>query len=264
MRVLAFTPTYGDGPREETLESVRRQTWAGQLDHELSWENPYPAPDGHNILVQYRRGRELALEGKYDALLTVEHDMWLPERALELLWATGSPVTYGVYLFRHGRDMLNAWEYRPGLIPDGKMGLQLSLNRDRSKLAKAQRAGMAEVCGVGLGCTLIRRFVLRRIPFRGGADDTEAPDVPFAQDCLQAGITQTASFRVLCGHWNGKRWLMPLGSVEMGDAIRVRSRKNITIRVGGGFKEMIAGEEYELPANEVPHLVRVGHVAPVA
>jgi hypothetical protein len=251
MKILIFTPTYGDAMRPETPASVKAQVFAGKVKHEISKHNPFPGQNMRNVLAQYERGRARALAGDYDALLTVEHDMLLPPDALQKLWDTGAPVAYGVYLLRHGVAVLNAWE----LVGPRNMGESLSLHPDR--LARAMRQQIVPVSGVGFGCTLIRREVLERIPFRSGGDGTEAPDMPFALDCLHSDTLQVAHFGVLCGHWDGSGWLQPFTA---GASARVRANANVTVRNGQETLKMTAGQEYEIVAGEVRDLVRAGYV----
>ena len=58
------------------LQNLRR--FDGVLDWVVSKDNPYPVPDHRNVLAQYRVARERCISEGYDALLTVEHDMVLP------------------------------------------------------------------------------------------------------------------------------------------------------------------------------------------
>lgn len=256
VKVLAFTPTYGDGPRPETLASVQAQVCAGQVSHEVSWENPYPGASQRNVLAQYLRGRELALAGGYDALWTVEHDMAVPPDALQLLWDTGAPVAYGVYLLRHGMLVLNTLEYLPG---SANIGESLSLHRPRQN--ESRRQDVIPVSGVGMGCTLIRREVLEQLPFRSGGEGSEAPDIPFAMDCVRARVRQVAHFKVLCGHCDGNRWLWPWGDAEMLELTQVRANQNVTVRLAGQTVMLVAGQVYELPDRaELLELQRAGYV----
>lgn len=194
--LLVFTPTFGDHLRRETVDSVAALTFGGTLTHEIGRFNPYGDGDLRNVTAQYQRARDIFLDGDWDALLTVEHDMVVSGNAAQKLWDDGAGVVYGVYLLRQGL-MLNA------------RSLDGTFYRDKP-LADA-----AIVSGVGLGCTLIRRAVLEAVEFR--QDDTYGTcDVPFAEDCRAAGIAQIARFDVACGHILDNLILLPYRDAETG------------------------------------------------
>lgn len=94
--LLIFTPTYADGPRGETLASVSQQQTTLEITHEVSWlDNPLPGRRMENVIAQYQKAWKMALDGGYDALLTVEHDMVLPSNAVQKLWDTDAAVAMG-------------------------------------------------------------------------------------------------------------------------------------------------------------------------
>jgi hypothetical protein len=250
VKVLVFTGTFGDGPHPETIASVQALEFEGQFRHEVSFHNPWPGYDLRNVTAQMNRGRTLALDGGYDAMLAVEHDMRIPPEALQALWDTGAPVAYGVYVFRQAPTIINACErYPQGSI---NMGESLSL---RSTRAAKRRPRVVEISGVGFGCTLIRREVLERIEFR----DSEGGgcDIPFAQDCLKAGIKQVADMSVLCGHWDGQRWLEPFMASRR---VLVRALQDVTVRSGIESVRLIAGGKYELVEDDAREHARAGYV----
>lgn len=256
MRVLIATPTYGGGPCPETCASVAALDGAG-------WEwrqyraNAYPAPDKRNVLAQYQAIRDDFLGGTWDALLTVEHDMVLPADTLAKLPAANAPVVYGVYLLRHGSLVLNAWEYNG----DRNLGESLTLRR-----RSVSPGAVVRVSGVGFGCTLMRRDVVERLPFHDGGDEGQSPDIPFARDCLRAGVTQMAHFGVLCGHVDGDpvspthgRVLWPFEDDRMAER-KVTAAQTVTVNVGGASLRLEAGQEYTIPADVAAELARAGYV----
>lgn len=190
-KLLVFTPTYGDGLLDSTLDAVAALAFDGTLTPVISRHNPYPGKDMRNVTAQYQRGRQMVLDGDYDGLLCVEHDMIPPPHAAQTLWDDGAPVVYGVYRLRHDTHVLNAWT-RNGKRLGKPMSFYPGL------IAQARRDGRIECAGLGFGCTLMRREVLQRITFRD--ESGNAPDTPFAKDCLRKGIQQIARFDVACQH----------------------------------------------------------------
>lgn len=253
MNVLIATATYGNFMRPETRESVQATCFDGTWRWYISKHNPYPAPDRRNYAAQYQHIGEKTLVEGYDAVLLVEHDMEIPPDALQKLWDTGEPVVYGAYLLRHGANVLNTYEYI------GAKNVGESLTFWPKKLADARKQEVVPVSGVGFGCTLIRRDVLKRVPFRSDTKGTAAPDVPFAQDCLAAGIQQVAHFGVMCGHWTVHRMIYPFQD-EREPTRLVAALQSINIMVRGQSYPLRAGQEYHLPESKVDDLVRVGYV----
>lgn len=251
MTILIFTPT-DNGPHPDCLASVSQLTYK-DVHHEVSWlTDPLPGRDMRNVVRQYQKAWKMALEGGYDALLTVEHDMIIPPDTIEKLVDTDSPVVYGVYMLRHGTKTLNAWRYEN----NRNMGMSLSLYP--KEVAKARKQGWIEVCGVGWGCTLIRRQVLEKISVRENVQD--AGDVGFASDCIRRGFRQIARFDTLCGHIEpdgNVLWPFAKGN---GMIARVLALQDVTVRANGQSLVMKKGRYYSLPVDEGRELARVGYV----
>jgi len=251
MRVLIGTPTYANALRPETAASVKAQRAAVQWDWKVVNHNPCPAPDPRNVLASYQHLRELFLQGTWDALLTVEHDMVLPPDALQRLLDTDASVAYGVYLLRHGSLVLNACEY----VGEKNMGESFSLG-------KHVPAGVVRVSGVGFGCTLMRRYVVEQTPFSDHGQTGQSPDVPFAQECVRQGVGQVAHFGVLCGHIENGRVLMPFRDDQMAMR-RVRMNVSLNALVNGASTPLVKGREYDMPAQDAIQLRRGGYATAI-
>lgn len=252
-RILIFTPTYGDLLQQKTVESIQALEFDGQADWVVSDENQYPGRDTRNCVGQFQRGRELALSGDYDGLLTVEHDMIVPPDALALLWTTDAPVVYGTYQFRHGMRVVNLFQKLKNSL---NIGMSLSLYP--KELQAARRAGWCEVSGAGFGCTLIRRDVLECVPFR---DTGSAPDLPFAQDCVKAGVRQIGRCDVVCGHIDTEHGetLWPFGK-DGGMIARVRALQDVVIADNGTTVPMKKDRYYSISTETAKELQRAGYV----
>lgn len=270
-KVLLFCPTYykenGElALRKRTRECIDALEWDGELDIEISTLNPYKIADDvgyhrrdqlENVLIQFRKGWAMCLKGGYDAILTVEHDMVIPADALRKLWAVDKPVVYGVYMLRHGPPRISAW--RPIRSPNVGMALDIFPN----ELEIARKKVVAEVSGVGWGCTLIRREIVEKFPLHRSNDGHPSPDVPFATDLQAAGIQQYAHFGVVCGH------ILPTGEVlwppwgeEEGIHVSVKTMyvaiQSFNGQVGNNLMHFNAGDEYELSELDAAPFVRAG------
>lgn len=254
MRLLAFTPTWKGALRAETRASIEAQRVLGELDWVIGEDNPFPIGDMRNVVHQYQHGRDLMLQGGYDGLVTIEHDMVLPDwQAVQRMAETDADVIYGVYLFRRSAN-LNAFRYEN----DRELGMPLSLypqDIERAKAAKVWR-----ISGVGMGCTLFRRHTLQRLHFKGylGEMKNTAPDIPFAEDALHAGYYSVARFDVLCGHFRDDKLLIP-GQEHMAK-LRCIALETVRAYSDGQDFELIAGQEAFLSPEQAEDLARVGYV----
>jgi len=241
--------------RTETALSVQAQQVNGDFDWITPTENPYPAPDLRNVCHQYQCIRETFLAGAWAALVLVEHDNVLPDAgAIQRMYDTPADVVYTPYVFRHGGG-LSTWQY----INDTNLGMPLT--QHPAELAQAREAGVWRVSGAGFGCTLIRRNVLERIAFRPDSGG-QAPDIPFAQDCLRAGIAALANMTVQVGHYTAEgELLMPFWSQAMAQHQAVQT---VNVMANGRFIALNAGDVYELTQQEADDLTRVGYVKRVS
>lgn len=176
-------PATADGIAAQLKTPGVRVDYAPDID-------AYPEQPGFpDILAKYRRARLMLLEGGYDALLTVESDMILPDDALERLLEVKADVVYGLYCSRRAPY--------PWLIfgDDERSGLR----RIREPEAAKAWGYTLTSCGAGLGCTLIRRRALEMLDFRM-AGDSPPCDWHFSIDAMRAGMQQAHDLRVICGH----------------------------------------------------------------
>ena len=238
--------------RPETKASIEAQITDIKCTWEIGRHNPFPGEKMKNVVAQYQRARQMALDGGYDALLTVEDDMVIPTDAVEKLYATDAPVVYGVYMLRHGTHTLNAWQY----INKRNLGMSLSLYPDEAK--KGFEQGWLQVCGVGWGCTLIRREVLEAVQIYS-SEPTDAGDLTFARNCLEAGFRSIARFDVPCLH------IEPDGNVleptyRGGIVSRVLALQTFNANVGGQSLPMKKDRYYTVPRQVGFDLQRAGYV----
>ncbi len=206
MRVLVFCPTYPRIPlvRNVTLQALMSLDYPA---YELVFSREdIPDPDraqGHqNMYDKYTRARKMVLDGGYDALLTVEADIVVPQDGLAKLLEVDAQVAYGLYCSRkahYGNNWLVIQEPGSVLAPPASLD---------DGFRRAAWGNVVESFGHGLGCTLIRREVFERVHFRY-PDPLVACDWYFAMDCQAEGIRQAHHCGVICGHVHGNEILWP-------------------------------------------------------
>jgi len=187
--------------------------------HTLAWDDP----DGYDVLTcwgqdirpdetrfqavtrKYQHLQRTFLAGPYDALLTVEQDMLLPEDALlrlARLVRDGAGVAYGLYVWRY--EELHWWNAHPALVLEGLDEDGAGVHKFASMThfpAEARRlwGQPVEVAGLGLGCTLLPRPTLARLAFRQIVPNHSC-DTALALDAQREGLIQVCDTAVVCGH----------------------------------------------------------------
>jgi hypothetical protein len=199
MKILVYTPRlrlYGRAVQAAfaMLHAAPCPVVWMQSEH----DNPHPTEgyDGNQNLVHlYSQARTVALQGDYTHLLTLEDDMVPPVDAIARLAACDAPVAYSLYCWRRAPYHWSA--YRTLHETDGA---SISDNNPWQAAEQAHRDTVIDVAGVGLGCTLIRRDALERVPFRCAYGVGGSVDWYFALDCQAANVRQVAHLGVRCGH----------------------------------------------------------------
>lgn len=213
-------------------------------------ENPYPGYDYRNVLAQYQKAWQLALDGGYH-LLTIEHDIVPPADTIRKLATTPANVAFGVYVFRSKTKraaVINAYRWKPGISePD------ISISLFPKGLEHARQENIVRVSGVGWGCTLIKHEVLKQIGPRGERD----ADLHFATDCIRAGIPMYARFDVICGHIHEGEELRPFETMQY---CAIEALDTFRGATPNGSKFYKKGLTYKAPLSSVEDWERAGFV----
>lgn len=262
-RLMVFTPTWvqddgTDAIHPRCASAVKDQQIDAVWEWRIGRDNPHGIGSARNVAHQYSQARETFLSGDWDAMLTLEHDMVLPDAgAVQRLMDTPADVVYGVYMLRHGAKVLNAWRY----IGDKNLGMSLSNHPD--ELRRARAAGVWRVSGIGHGCTLFRRAVMACIPFHDGGGAPWHPDMPFAQDALRAGVISLARFDVGVIHMDGDTGLVPFEAERT--AAYIAAQTVNALAGDGSFVRLTQGQPITLTAEQAAPLIATGYLhAPVA
>lgn len=255
-RLLIFMPTYEvDGVIQAWPDAVE-SFYALEIpdNYEADWviglDNPYGPEGKHkNTLHQYQEIQKRTLDEGYDALVTYEHDMIVPKDGLAKLLEINAPVVYGLYMLRHGAYCVNAF-----IKVDGNPSFRRSYTYYPRRHATADKEGVAEVGGVGMGFTLFRREALERFKFRK-TGNSYAPDWGFALDCSLGGVKQMGRFDVKCGHIEEDGRVVYPSREGHSDMVRVKI-----------LKRLVYGQIYEkdtianVPVDKVDDWLRAGYI----
>jgi hypothetical protein len=257
MKILLFCPAYERNGLDEFWPDSQASFAAllapagVEVTRMVGRDNPYDIRLNHryrNTLHQFQNAQRAALEGGFDALCTFESDMIVPADGLIQLWGTPEDVVYGLYVLRHGSNVVNAFR-----MLEGSPNIDQSVSLFPELYAQGMRDGRLRVSGCGMGFTLIRRVVLERFAFRNYDEGSFAPDWALASDCQAAGIEQVARFDVQCGHIEDNGLILWPG--RNGATVKVLVRETFTRGV-----VYTAGETAEMPTSDALEMNRCGFV----
>ncbi len=144
--------------------------------------------------------RKYALENGYDYFLSLEQDVIPPKNVIEQLLQHKKEVITGVYFTRYtiqGKPVLKPLLWK---TTDKKTLTFVA----EEELKKPQ---LLEVKASGLGCVLISKEILEKIPFRLSKESNTYDDMTFCEDLHKQKIQLYADTTVKCKHLiTGMNW----------------------------------------------------------
>lgn len=194
MKVLVASPVKRSMRYKECVDSMLALSWPNGAqvdvvffvdgDTESRWENQ---------CKKLNDARVMALDGCYDALVTVDSDIIVQEDALQRMSAIEADVVYGLIV---QRIEPYHWNATVKMRPTGEV---VFLTED-PVAARAAWGKVLECEGHGQAISFVRRDALKRIMYRVPHPDRRASDWAFSFDCQKEGIKQVIDLGVVCGH----------------------------------------------------------------
>jgi len=186
------------------MRRIYTQQWGDSDGYDVlvMWGNDIkPGEDRFQAVTRkYQALQRIFLSGPWSSLLCVEQDMLLPPDALQRLAqlvADGADIAYSLYVWRY--QDLHWWSAHPRITVDDAGVPWFYSMTHLPEQARARWGEPIIVDGLGLGCTLISRQTLVRLPFRQ-SNAEHCCDTALALDAKAEGLIQICDTGAVCGH----------------------------------------------------------------
>jgi len=146
------------------------------------------------------KAREVFLAGNYEYLMSLESDIFPASNIMEALVWDNKDVVTGLYLIGEKEKVQTVcvtipWENEK----TGTMGTQVV---DPKDIGKWFRQGLKRCSAGGMGCCLMSRYVVEKIPFTYIPGHSAHSDVFFFNTANQLGFEVYVDTHLTCGHLN--------------------------------------------------------------
>ncbi len=142
--------------------------------------NPKGKGSTEFLMESHNQCRDFFLKGDYDAMLHLESDVLIEFDTLLRLIQHNKPVVSTLYF--HGLGLESVF-----LACEPEKWGMFKTNRN-FLLQEIAKGKLKRSYSSGIGCTLIARWVLEKIPFRFERGAKEHPDTFFYEDCFKNQI----------------------------------------------------------------------------
>lgn len=143
--------------------------------------------------------RSYALNNGYDYLFHLESDVFPPKDVIESLMFRQKNVVGGLYFTGEGKHRFSMVMERLELSENNITSMYLYSNGGEIRLFDGDVHPVAQI---GLGCMLISRKAMERVPFRYVPNQNFHPDTYFSEDCDMLNIPIHLDTSVVCRHEN--------------------------------------------------------------
>lgn len=200
--VILFDNTDDNGEFTKYMNVVRRYRYGYNnkflAANSLDLNNSSAKDVIEKMCISHNDCARYALLNNYDYLLHLESDVFPEKDVIERLMFHQKHVIGGIYYRDEGMYRKPMLQMSIEPIEKHIKTLNFEHNEDLCFLDGT----IKKVAHVGLGCVLIKRSVLKKIPFRFEKGVEMHPDSYFAEDCFRNGISIYADTSVICRHEN--------------------------------------------------------------
>ena len=153
------------------------------------------------MAISHNDCRKAFLEGNYSYMLHLESDVLPPPTIIEDLLFHRKLVIGALYYRDEGSYRKLCIQTHVSRSPRNIFTVNMLPHED----ALFIDGTVKRIASVGLGCVLIHRSVLEKIPFRFIPGNSSHPDSFFSEDCFKNGIDIFADTNIIARHDN-KPW----------------------------------------------------------
>jgi hypothetical protein len=150
--------------------------------------------------------REVFLEGRYDYFFSLEVDIFPPRNIIEKLLSCGKPIVSAPYFYDFGiksKPLVHYFVQKP----DGGITTHCA---NLSEAIDWLDGTVKPIYQSGVGCTLIERSILEKIPFRWESGNNGFSDSFLYYDLTyKLKINNWLDTSILCRHYNSDWFLNP-------------------------------------------------------
>lgn len=203
-RVLIAIPTF---------ESITPDTFKALWDMDKPCECDFEFVRGYDCATARNRIAQMALDGGYGHVMMVDSDVTPPRDALANLLSHDVDCVSGFYLHRNTANEPSDRTCACRLNDrNGKAYFNYPVESEYtvSELADMRERGeyLVEIHGGGMGCTLVKADVFRRVRYpwfdwvnyRDDRRGVLSEDLYFCEELRKKGVPRHVDTRVACGH----------------------------------------------------------------
>jgi hypothetical protein len=199
--VRVFDNSIDNGKNAQYLNSEYKKLFNNNKFMGYHSKTDYSNSVIERMCVSHNLCRETLLNGDYEYLLHLETDIFPQQNVIENLMCYKKEVVGAIYDRDEGKHRTAMLQKHIWSSPFNVT----AFNFEAGEELFAIDGTCKPYASVGLGCVLIHKSVLQKIPFRFIKNQNGHPDKYFAEDCFRNNIKIYADTSMYCNH-NNQAW----------------------------------------------------------